>query len=507
MDRLNGRFAGHQIIGERSSQQDDFDLVDCKDSQDSKSEDTLLILCDGMGGPAGGDVASLLAKQAFGEAYRQTTGSTSDRLKIALRSANEAIAQEKARDRSKESMGTTLIGAAITSRGLDWISVGDSLLWLFRDGRLYRLNADHSGFAGFKLRYPNDEPSAEERASNVIYSAVLGQEPDLIDQKGALALKKTDLLLVASDGLEPTLDVEEITAILKDMAKKPLSEQVDELIRAVEAKAEPGQDNTTVILFRPAANWGQPKSSIPLPPPVSGESVISTPHFLKRQDPLIVTGFALMLAAIASFGGYYVYKNFIQPSNDRDYAESNCKGIEKVGFLPKSKGINVNARDKDGRTPLHYAARQGCDEVVNLLITRGANVNAKNKIGNTPLHLATQLGQGKAARLLIQEGAKVNARDQESRTPLHLAAQLGQGKAARLLIQEGAKVNARDQESRTPLHYAARWGKAKVAALLIKKGADVNALNNEGHTPLQLAEDHRHDKTADIIRQEADRTR
>ena len=81
----------------------------------------------------------------------------------------------------------------------------------------------------------------------------------------------------------------------------------------------------------------------------------------------------------------------------------------------------INARDKDGSTPLHCATWKGQQEVVALLIKAGADVNAHNENGHwgtTPLHAAAHANQAAIAQLLIEAGADVKAQDREGRTPL-----------------------------------------------------------------------------------------
>jgi len=81
----------------------------------------------------------------------------------------------------------------------------------------------------------------------------------------------------------------------------------------------------------------------------------------------------------------------------------------------------INARDKDGSTPLHCATWKGQKEVVALLIAAGADVNAHNANehwGTTPLHAAAHANQAGIAQVLIDNGADVNAQDMEGRTPM-----------------------------------------------------------------------------------------
>jgi len=93
--------------------------------------------------------------------------------------------------------------------------------------------------------------------------------------------------------------------------------------------------------------------------------------------------------------------------------------LEKVKKL-LDRGADVNARDKDGWTPLHWASVHGHLDVIKLLVERGADVNASNH-GWTPLHEAASRGHLNVVKFLVERGADVNARDREGRTPLDLA--------------------------------------------------------------------------------------
>ena len=81
----------------------------------------------------------------------------------------------------------------------------------------------------------------------------------------------------------------------------------------------------------------------------------------------------------------------------------------------------VNAKDNDGNTLLHHAARRNKSARAEELLKGGADVNAKNKLGNTPLHLAALYGASATAKVLLSEGAKVNAKGLDGRTPLSYA--------------------------------------------------------------------------------------
>ena len=94
---------------------------------------------------------------------------------------------------------------------------------------------------------------------------------------------------------------------------------------------------------------------------------------------------------------------------------------ERVSALLANDKSLVNARDKDGSTPLHCAVWKGHQQVVALLLQAGADVNAQNENdhwGTTPLHAAAHANQAAIAQLLIDHGADVQATDREGRTPM-----------------------------------------------------------------------------------------
>src|SRR5215510_2292300 len=145
----------------------------------------------------------------------------------------------------------------------------------------------------------------------------------------------------------------------------------------------------------------------------------------------------------------------------------------------------IRGKDGAGSTALHHAAGYGPLDNLQSLIDKGADVNAKNRRGSTPLHWA--IHDEAKVRLLLAKGANVNARQAQGRTPLYLAAMLGNGvPTLRLLLSKGADPNLAAVNGQTPLMMAAR-GDVEAAQLLIEKGADVNAKDGAGETALMSA--------------------
>ncbi|KXS96665.1 hypothetical protein AC578_4402 [Pseudocercospora eumusae] len=201
-------------------------------------------------------------------------------------------------------------------------------------------------------------------------------------------------------------------------------------------------------------------------------------------------GLAIALTQCPTLGGYsFSDEHFRTFVTKLRWGTHSVKAADRAfaDFL-LSRGASVNATYDDRlATLLHLCHNRAAAEY---LLDRGADLQARDKDGRTPLHSA----RGNTLRSLLSRGAHVHVRDSSGMTPLHSVASssmLGFGDLETLL-NHGAVVDAQDDVGRTALHYAVQgWAKESFretapddVRLLLEKGANVNICDILGQTPL-----------------------
>ncbi|MEM7468576.1 MAG: SUMF1/EgtB/PvdO family nonheme iron enzyme, partial [Pseudomonadota bacterium] len=297
---------------------------------------SLVIVADGMGGHAAGNVASNMAVQTFN---KHVTGNfPNDNIPLLLNEAviqaNNSITETVRETAALKGMGCTLVGILLEENRLRWVSVGDSHLYLCRDGQIRKLNADHS-YGGFLDRMAAEGNPVDPEAGfsrNMLMSALTGDEIadiDCPDQPVELSIG--DRLIVASDGLD-TLSSAKVQSFVEEEDNAKAC--VDSLLRAVEEANMPRQDNTTIVIINvgakeeatasaapppAAATTAEPAPAAPLSPQEAKENAARAAGFVvdddepKKSKLGLVAGIIFLLAGLAG-GGWW----FLQQQDDKD---------------------------------------------------------------------------------------------------------------------------------------------------------------------------------------------
>jgi ankyrin repeat protein len=159
--------------------------------------------------------------------------------------------------------------------------------------------------------------------------------------------------------------------------------------------------------------------------------------------------------------------------------------VKAAKFLVE-KGADVNANKAfKTMTPLHFAARSGSTELVQLLLDHGATTTQSVE---SPLNEAVNGGNAAIVELLLAHKANVNARDSlVQATPLIAAASRGLTNIVRVLLENKADINAQTKNGYTALMQAARYGRTGVAEMLLQSGANIALEDDTGRTALGWA--------------------
>lgn len=287
-----------------------------RDNQDTfiskplwSDSDALLAAIDGVGGYAGGDRAAQIARDAIEAYMAKPTGDTLTMLREAVVYANNQIVEQRRQEPNLARMCCvlTVTVADVKAQRILFAHVGDTRMYRFREGELYKLTHDHS-IVGVRedAGQLNEREAMNHPRRNEILRDV-GSTPHRVDDPDFLESGETeflpgDTLLLCSDGLTDMLNRAQIAEVLEQEIS--IDEQVDELIRR--ANEQGGHDNITVVMARfPAraddvkttAAPGEPTVSTPVAAPKSptaetSATPIASPGSTRRT--IIGLGFVLM---------------------------------------------------------------------------------------------------------------------------------------------------------------------------------------------------------------------
>jgi len=201
----------------------------------------LLAVADGMGGEIGGDLASKIAVERL-ENFEEPKKDILARLTELISDIHSDVLATVEERPEFQGMGTTLVLAYVKKPFLYWAHVGDSRLYLFRDGNLIRITEDHTVPGRLLASGDITEEMARFHPMRNLLLRCVGCkrcEPE----SGSFAAKATDIVLLCSDGLYGEVAPETIVAVLGK--EKTLAEKCQNLIDA--ALSAGGADNITVV--------------------------------------------------------------------------------------------------------------------------------------------------------------------------------------------------------------------------------------------------------------------
>ena len=232
----------------RQNNEDSFGYWEPEDDRQFLRKGRLAVVADGMGGYEGGQEASRLAVETLVEVYRDFGGDDPQAALVeALQAAHEQIREYSFAHPELRGMGTTCTAAAIVQDSLYYVHVGDTRLYLIRDGQITRVTRDHSYVGRLVESGMISREEAETHPQRNILTAALGTNPDLImDSPGQPEpLRPEDVLLICSDGLWGQVRDSEILDAVENKSAEQTGRKLIEL-----ARERGGPDNITVEVLR-----------------------------------------------------------------------------------------------------------------------------------------------------------------------------------------------------------------------------------------------------------------
>ena len=211
--------------------------------------DSLMVIADGMGGHAAGEVASEMTVNGISHGLNNHNVNSSfcssdfylSLLTQIITGVNEQVWQAS-QEPGKRGMGTTCVLAAIKEDRLFLAHVGDSRAYLFRDDELYQLTVDHSWVAEAVTQGQLTKEEARNHYNRNVITRAIGTNPTVEVDTASSFIEKRDLLVICSDGLNSMLSDEQISEILRTYKPKDVCRA---LVQGANVKG--GEDNITVI--------------------------------------------------------------------------------------------------------------------------------------------------------------------------------------------------------------------------------------------------------------------
>jgi serine/threonine protein phosphatase PrpC len=252
-------------VGCQRSVNEDFALSEVPPAETSEAahKGTLVVVADGLGGHAGGEVASRMAAEVIRQVYYTLPAEPAEALREAFVEANHLIWETARRHPLLRGMGTTCTALAIRGWEAFAAYVGDTRLYLIRGGRIYQMTEDDSEVMEYVRQGRLSREAAERHSEKNILLKALGTRPTITPGfwERPLRVSVGDRFLLVSDGVHDLVTDGEMCAVLLDSPPGIACQRLVDL-----AKARGGHDNITVGVVWAAGSEGaaQPVGAVPL---------------------------------------------------------------------------------------------------------------------------------------------------------------------------------------------------------------------------------------------------
>ena len=208
----------------------------------------LFVVADGMGGHKAGEYAS---NQAIALVKREVASDTESELvqiiNQGITTANNSIYEEAAQDATKSGMGTTMVVATIFDHHMCVGNVGDSRLYVYREGQLQQITQDHSVVGEMVRKGEMPKEQARNHPKRNLITRAVGAEKEIRVDFFDETLADGDLVLMCTDGLTSMVEEKQIEEVLASAVS--LQEKANRLVEL--ANDNGGRDNITIIIIEP----------------------------------------------------------------------------------------------------------------------------------------------------------------------------------------------------------------------------------------------------------------
>ena len=232
----------------RTANEDFFLYNEPEDEDEFKRRGRLMVVTDGMGGRNGGEVASYLAAMKIREVFLEAEEANPRQVLVTgFQLAHRAILERADQDPGLEGMGATCCAAIFHGGQMYYGHVGDSRIYLIRDGRAEQLTEDHSLVARMVREGLLTAEEAEHHAQRNVITQALGVDSDNLAgdfPQQPLQLVAGDIVLICTDGLHGLVSGGEMALAIDGQSLAQASRELVSL-----AKVRGGPDNITVQML------------------------------------------------------------------------------------------------------------------------------------------------------------------------------------------------------------------------------------------------------------------